>query len=210
MFGRLCQSEQGIVAIKSYYQAFPDAVIPWNDVSAGGVWGSIITIIDQWISDISGNASIVANGMVPIKVRDQLSSTDGARFGFVYQFPDTRVPDPATYGVPLTLFYNGQETSFSSYVTSNWRDNTSNSGYGSYNSGSGNYSGASVGGTSGADREVLIFTEDEDEKEFIAVSLKFGVSSSNTATFLISKDTNGYWFGMTRGYGLCLERYNTS
>lgn len=198
------------MAIKSYYQSFPSSVIPWNDVSATGIWGSTIGIIDQWVSDISGNASIIANDMVPVKKRDQLSSTDGTNFGYVYQFPDSRIPDPTTYGVPLTVYQRGSETSFSSYVTSNWRDNTSSSGYGSYTSGSGNYSGTTIGGVSNFDRELLIFTEDEDGKEFITVGMKRGDALSHTATWTVARDTNGYWFGMANSYGLCPETYNTT
>ena len=47
-----------------------NAVYPWTDTTSAGMMGSIVTEIDTWISAISSNASIVANGQLPVKVRE--------------------------------------------------------------------------------------------------------------------------------------------
>lgn len=175
-----------------------NSTYPWSDTTSAGYVGSIVTEINAWITAISGNPSIVANGQLPVQLKGPSDSTDGGvTNGFVYQFPDTTIGLDVTGPTYPTLLFEGQATGVSLIIGDEYNDNGSNSGYGSMYTGSGTGRGHSTSeawsGTSNFDREAIIAYDTTDGQEFFAVGTRLGTSSSSTAGFAVFKDTSGHW-----------------
>jgi len=178
---------------------WPNATFPWSGVNAGDFWPSIVAEIDGWITAISGNASIVANGMVPVKKRDYSSSTNGGTtMGFAYEFPDTSIglnADGPTY--PTLLVYVTETGSGQGGFGDKYEDNTGNNGYGQLSTTPGHRSTRSITVDVGYDRQAIIAYDTTDGQEFLSIGLKLGAADGDTTSFLVAKDMDGRWlFGV--------------
>lgn len=194
------------MAVVAKHGIWDNASFPWTNQTSAGLMGSIITEIDAWITAISGNASIIANGQVPVKKRDQNSSTDGGvNNGFVYEFPDTSIGlnnDGPTY--PTLLIY-GTETFLNLKMTDEYGDNTSNGGYGSAGQSTGHVVSETSSGAAGYNNEAIVVTETTDGEEFLAVCIKMSSVNSQNGAFLVAKDMDGRWFFDLKGTGFAYD-----
>lgn len=193
----------GVVA---KYGVWDNATYPWENQTSAGLVGSIATEIDTWITAITSNASIVANGQLPVKKRDQSSSTNtGTTNGFVYEFPDTSIglnKDGPTY--PTLMFY-GTQTSLNAAVTDEYGDTTGNNGYGTYNQASGHYSLTAAAGDAGYSNQAIIVHNDVDGEEFLGVAIKQGTGVSDENSFTVFKDKSNHWCFHVRGIGFAYD-----
>ena len=196
------------MGITAKYGVWDNATYPWDDQTTAGVWGSVVTEIDAWITAISGNTSITTNGMLPIKRRDTASSTDsGVTNGFVYEFPDTSIGLDAlgpTY--PHLMFY-GTQTSLKGAVTDEYGDNTSNDGYGTYNQSPGHYTVVTGLGDAGYSNQAIVVYNDVDGEEFLGVAIKNGVSDSDGNSFIVFKDKSNRWCFSVKSSGFAYDNY---
>ena len=187
------------MAVIAKHGIWDNSVYPWTDQSASGMMGSIVAEIDGWVSTISSNPSIVANGMVPVKVKGPGDSTNsGVNNGFVYEFPDTSIGlgnDGPTWP---TLMVYGKENDFDFGVTDEYTDNGSNGGYGTAGSTPGHSSVSGTSGTAGFNNEAIVCMETVDGEEFIAVGFKLGTSSSQSMGFAVTRDQGGHWLFTAR------------
>lgn len=179
-----------------------NATYPWTDQTSAGLMGSIVTEIDAWITAITSNASIVANGQLPVKVRQPSDSTSGGtRNGFGYQFPDTSIGLNADGPTYPTLLVHGTETGLTVEAGDEFEDDTQNDGFGDLGSSPGHYTLASIPGTSGTDNEVIVAYDTTDEQEFIAIGFKLGSSNTRSGSVAVFKDTSGHWGFAIRDLG---------
>ena len=170
--------------------------------------GGIAAEIDAWITAISSNASIVANGQLPVKVRQPSDSTNGGTTnGFGYRFPDTTIGLNADGPTYPTLLVFGAENSIIMEVGDEFEDDTQNSGFGGLGSTPGHYSSASIAGDIGFNREAIVAYDTVDEQEFIAVGFKLGSGSSDSGGFMAFKDTDGHWCFTVNQYGFAYDDY---
>lgn len=194
------------MAIVSRQGIWSNATYPWTDQTSAGYMGSIVAEIDAWISAISSNASIVANGMLPVKVREPSDSTNaGVRNGFGYRFPDTSIGLNADGSTYPTLICHGTETSLIPEVGDQFEDDTQNNGFGDLGINPGHYTFESISGVAGYDREAIIFYDTTDGEEFIAVGMKLGTSTSNNIGFAVFKDSDGHWSFVIKQNGFCYD-----
>lgn len=194
-----------VVAVVASYQAFDYATLPWSDQTSAGPIGATVGVIDTWVSAISTNASIIANGMLPVKVKDQNSSTNsGTDNGFVYRFPSSAIGVPAGATQPhLGLF--GTETSIKVQACNQYTDNTSSNGYGTFSSFPGHLSATTFNGDTGFSKEILVAYDTTDGEEFIAVGINTGSSSSDSGGFCVGVDTDGNWVMTMNEVGLAYD-----
>ena len=173
-----------------------DASYPWTDTTSAGMMGSIVTEMDAWVSAISANPSIVANGQLPVKMREPTDSTNGGvTNGFAYEFPDTTLGvnlDGPSY--PVMLVY-GTQSSCIMECGDEYVDDSSNNGFGTHNnaSASGHRTPHTVTGDAGHDNQAIVIYDDTDGQEFFAVAFKLGTASGDNAGFVVFKDTSGHW-----------------
>lgn len=185
-----------------------NATYPWTDQASAGFMGSIVAEIDAWITAISSNASIVANGQLPVKVREPSDSTNsGTRNGFGYEFPDTTIGLNADGPTYPTLLIHGTETSLTTEVGDEFEDDTQNDGFGDLGLTPGHYSLTSVPGTSGTNREAIVAYDTTDEQEFIAVGFKLGTTNTRSGGFAVFKDTDGHWCFVVRDIGFSYDTH---
>lgn len=206
--GILAQLSLVQMAVVAKYGAWDNATYPWEDQTSAGMMGSIVTEIDAWITAISSNASIVANGMLPVKRRDPSSSTNsGVTNGFVYEFPDTSIglnADGPTYP-HLMLF--GTQTNINTYITDEYANDTSNNGYGNYGSSPGHYTSYPTVGDTGYNNQAIVITETTDGEEFLAVGIQHGAFYADNTHMVVFKDQDGHWCFTTYYYGFAYDNY---
>lgn len=191
--GKLIEIQGDVVAVVASYQVFDDATLPWSDQSTSGPIGSIVGLIDTWVATISTNASIIASGMAPVKVKDQNSSTNsGTNNGFVYSFPSSVISVPVGTTQPHLGLY-GTETSVTVAACNEYTDNTSNFGYGTFGNTPGYYTATTFIGDSGYDKQVLVAYDVEDGKEFIAIGINHGSGTADSGGIFAGVDTDGNW-----------------
>lgn len=194
------------MAIVKRQGIWTDASYPWTDQTSAGMMGSIVAEFDAWVSAISGNASIVANGQLPVKLRDPSSSTDGGvTNGFVYEFPDTSIGLDADGPTYPTLMAYGTETSLKFVSSDEYADDASNGGFGDGDNTPGHRVGVTVGGDAGYDRQAIVFYDDTDGEEFFVVGVKVGTSTSENSGLGAFKDTDGHWVLVTGGFALAYD-----
>ena len=170
--------------------------------------GSIVTEIDAWITAIASNASIVANGQLPVKVREPSDSTNsGTNNGFGYRFPDTTIGLDADGPTYPTLIVHGIQTDLDMEAGDEFEDDTQNSGFGDQGSNPGHFSTAAVPGDSGFDREAIVAYDTTDGQEFIAVGFKLGSGSNDSGGFLVFKDTDGHWCFIMKNAGFAYDNH---
>ena len=190
------------MGITAKYGVWDNTTYPWTDQTSAGVMGSIVTEIDAWITAISSNASIIANGQLPVKKRDPASSTNsGTTNGFAYEFPDTVIGTGKTGATYPTLMFYGTQTSLIGGISDQYGDNTSNNGYGTYNAGTGHYSDVSGTGDTGYSNQAIVVYGDVDEEEFLGVAIKHGAGTSDEMSFTVFKDQSNHWCFQVRGTG---------
>lgn len=194
------------MAVVAKHGIWSNATYPWTDQTSAGYMGSIVAEIDAWITAISSNSSIIANGMAPVKKRDPSSSTNsGTRNGFAYEFPDTSIGLDADGPTYPTLIAHGTETSFVLEVGDEFEDDTQNNGFGDLGFTPGHLSASSANGSAGFDNEVIICTETTDGEEFLAVSFKLGSATANAIAFLAARDQDGHWMFDVKGLGFVYD-----
>lgn len=194
------------MAIVAKYGVWSNASFPWTDQTSNGLWGSIRAEVDAWITAISGNASIIANGQLPVKVKDETSSTNsGTTNGFVYEFPDTVIGTGKTGPTYPNLMFYGTQTSLTGAITDEYTNDTSNNGYGSYNQQPGHYTAIAGGGGTGYDNQAVIVYGDVDEEEFLGVAIKIGTGGSDENSFAVFKDQSNHWCFQVRGSGFAYD-----
>lgn len=182
------------MAVVARYGVWDNATYPWTDQTSAGLMGSIVTEIDAWITAITSNASITANGMLPVKKREPSDSTDGGTTnGFAYEFPDTSIGTGKTGSTYPTLGFYGTETTVRVEVGDDYQDTTANSGFGDWLSSVGHLSDTSGPGDAGYSNQAIVAYETTDGEEFFAVGLKVGSSVSDEICFIVFKDTDGHW-----------------
>lgn len=196
------------MAVVSKYGVWDNAAYPWTDQTSAGVMGSIVTEIDAWIVAISTNASIIANGQLPVKVRDPSSSTDaGVTNGFGYEFPDTTIGQGAFGPTWPTLMFQGTATSINVEAGDQFVDSTANSGYGDFLSSTGHASLVTKTGDAGYSVQAIIASDTTDGQEFIAVGMKTGSATADEVSFSIFKDTSGHWCFVMMEEALCYDTF---
>jgi hypothetical protein len=194
------------MAVVSKYGVWDNATYPWTDQTSAGVMGSIVSEIDGWISAISTNASIVANGQLPVKIRDPNSSTNaGVTNGFVYEFPDTTIGQGALGPTWPTFKFQGTATATSIQVGDQYLDTTANNGYGDFSSATGHYSSVAYAGDAGYSVQAIIAYDIIDGQEFFAVGMKMGTGTSDEISFGFFKDTSGHWCFCTMEEAFCYD-----
>lgn len=194
------------MAIVAKYGVWDNATYPWTDQTSAGLMGSIITEIDAWITAISSNASIVANGQLPVKVKDQTSSTNaGVTNGFVYEFPDTGIGTGKTGSSYPHLMFFGTQTSLWSVCGDQYTDTTSSNGYGTYSQNPGHYADINAPGDTGYSNQAIIVYGDVDEEEFLGVAVKIGTGTSDENSFTVFKDQSNHWCFQVRSQGFAFD-----
>ena len=194
------------MAIVKKQGIWTDSVYPWTDTTSAGLMGSIVTEIDAWITAISSNASIVANGQLPVKVREPSDSTNsGTRNGFVYEFPDTTIGVGADGPTYPHLMVHGTQTSLVAESGDEFEDDTQNNGFGDMGSTPGHSSSFTGSGSSGYDNQAIIFYDDTDGQEFFVGGIQLGSSTSNSVSFGAVKDLDGRWMLMTGDRGFSYD-----
>lgn len=182
------------MAVVSKYGVWDNATYPWTDQTSAGAMGSIVTEIDAWISAISTNASIVANGQLPVKVRDPNSSTNsGVKNGFGYEFPDTTIGQNAYGPTWPTIVMSGTATTVVVEMGDQFVDSTANNGYGDFSSNIGHASLVTRAGDNGYSIQAIVAYDTTDGQEFIAVGIKMGSGTLDEMSFSVFKDTSGHW-----------------
>ena len=154
--------------------------------------GSIVAEIDAWIATISSNASIVANGQLPIKKRDRMIRTMGLPMD-LFMVPDTTIglnADGPTYPI-LGVF--GTDTSVTIECGDEYVDSTANSGYGDWGNNPGHVSSEVKSGDAGYNTQVIIAYDDTDGRSFFGLGLKIGNGTGEELSVLVFKDTDGHW-----------------
>lgn len=194
------------MAIVKKQGIWTNSVYPWTDTTSAGLMGSIVTEIDAWITAISSNASIVANGQLPVKVREPSDSTNsGTRNGFVYEFPDTTIGVGADGPTYPHLMVHGTQTSLILESGDEFEDDTQNNGFGDMGSSPGHSTSSSIAGDSGYDNQAIIFYDDTDGQEFFVGGIQLGSSVSDSASFGAAKDLDGRWMLMTNDRGFTYD-----
>lgn len=166
--------------------------------------GSIVAEIDAWITAISSNASLIANGAVPVKVREPSDSTNsGVTNGFGYQFPDTSV---SGFGpTDVTLIVYGPETDLNMEVGDEFIDTTANDGFGDMGSTFGEREFEDFAGNAAFDREAIVIYDDTDGQEFLVVGFKLGTGTSDSGGFCVFKDQDNHWCILMRLQGFAYD-----
>ena len=193
------------MAVVAKHGVWDNSVYPWTDQTADGVIGSIVTEIDAWISAISSNPSIVANGMVPVKLKGPEDTDGGGTNGFVYEFPDTTIglnKDGPTW--PTLMLY-GSDTNVTLAMTDEYTDSSSNGGLGSAGQTPGHRSVTSNTATAGFNNEVIICTETTDGEEFLAVGIRLGTSNTYVTNFLVARDQDDHWLFTVKSMGFAYD-----
>ena len=194
------------MTIVAKYGVWDNASYPWTDQTVDGLMGSIVTEIDAWITAISSNAGIIANGQLPVKIKDQSSSTNaGVTNGFVYEFPDTGIGVNKTGPSHPHLMFFGTQTSLWGNATDQYTNNTGNNGYGSYTQSPGHYTDVNGAGDTGYSNQAIIVHNDVDEEEFLGVAIKHGAGTSDENSFVVFKDISNHWCFQIRGQGFCYD-----
>lgn len=183
-----------------------NSLYPWTDTTSAGYMGSIVAEIDTWIAAISSNPSIVANGMLPVKVRDPSSSTNGgATNGFAYQFPDTRIGLNNAGPTWPTLLVQGTDTFLKVEAGDEYQDTAVNNGFGSIGDSPGHSSTRDISGDVGYNNQAVLFYDTTDGEEFIGVGFKRGIGAGDGGGILVFRDTNGYWCFLMEDAGLAYD-----
>lgn len=169
------------------YQLWPSASYSGFGTASTDFWPSLEAKIDAWITAISSNASIVADGALPIKRKGYADTTDAAnRMGVVIELPRTGISSFYYYGVTLnsTIRY--------AYVNTGWTDNGTNGGYGSPTVGDNTgttYSWA----TSGQDMGIIIAQDTTDGQEMFMAATAGTSTSQEGSLFTAVRTLGGGW-----------------
>lgn len=156
--------------------------------------GSVMAQMDGWIASIGVNPTIIANGQLPVKVRQPSDSTNGGvTNGFGYRFPDTTIGLNADGPDYPHLIIHGTETSLVLEVGDEYEDDTQNGGFGNMAATPGHYSLQSMAGDAGFNNEAIVAYDTTNGQEFFGAGFRTGNAASKSGAFVVFKDTDGHW-----------------